>query len=293
MDNFNYARDILCDRLLLSMQENFASYVEGFSHTNPIVYHDMQSYLRSRFMSYSKTVAASVLGKVPQPDQITAVRAGMNAALTKFLPKLVYALRQNGITVEGVPMSLLENEKLPVINFEQDDAVKAWENWGCNCGPVALAAVTGYTLDEIRPHLSKFETRMKVNRYMSPTDMANSIDEMQWVKDDHRGDEQTRVPDAFPILGLVRVQWCGPWTEPGQNPRWAYGHTHWIGTFIPGGRHLVFDVNCGLVDYKTWSAEIVPMLIPKRGNGRWFPSHLWPMIDRNEQVLFPIAGKDG
>ena len=42
--------------------------------------------------------------------------------------------------------------------FTLDDAERAWRDWGCNCGPGALAATMGMTLDDwsrvIVPHLT-------------------------------------------------------------------------------------------------------------------------------------------
>ncbi len=166
------------------------------------------------------------------------------------------------------------NTAHPVLNlrFTQEDAEKAHEIWGCNCGPAALAAARRLTLDEVRPLIPGFEGK----RFTSPTMMAEALRSLgvRWI--DLRGDEKSLAPDCFPIEGLVRIQWGGPWTAPGANARWAYTYTHWIATASPApGRHFVFDVNGGPKTYADWLSDIMPLLLPARGDGRWWPTHLW------------------
>lgn len=48
--------------------------------------------------------------------------------------------------------------------FTIDDATRAYDVWGANCGPGALAAALDKTLDDVRPHLVNFDRK----RYTNP-----------------------------------------------------------------------------------------------------------------------------
>ena len=173
--------------------------------------------------------------------------------------------------------------------FTEEESRQALDEWGANCGPNALAFALGKTLDEVRPLLVGFEEK----RYTNPTMMRDALSragvsfQIQKPRADDTMFQKTK--------SLVRIQWHGPWTEPGANPRWAYRQTHWICTFrcddvslVRGGdpwrcmnMPLVFDCNGRLKTYSDWNAEIVPLLtksIP-RANGDWSPTHVWRLIN--------------
>ncbi|HEY6332799.1 MAG TPA: hypothetical protein VI756_25975, partial [Blastocatellia bacterium] len=78
-------------------------------------------------------------------------------------------------------------------------------------------------------------------------------------------------------IALIRIQWTGPWTKEGSNPRWAYTHTHWIAGWIDREfpKMRVFDVNGGIRALVWWFQQIVPILIPSGGDGGFFPTHIW------------------
>jgi hypothetical protein len=171
--------------------------------------------------------------------------------------------------------------------FTQEDFQQAYEEWGANCGPSALAFVLKLPIAAVRHRIPSFEER----RYTSPTMMAVALRNL--------GREYCEVLKQGPAVrlsdrdlsrvmfanqtALVRVQWSGPWTNPGVNPRWAYGHTHWIATWldITSRNHstrtrMVFDCNGGIRSYENWQREIVPVLTKyPRANGDWFPTHVW------------------
>lgn len=162
--------------------------------------------------------------------------------------------------------------------FTHEDADRAYDQWGANCGPGALAAIMDLTLDEIRPHMGDFEAK----GYTNPTLMIDCLKRAgakfavrrEWPG--HRG-----VWD-FPFYGLCRVQWEGPWTEPGVPIRVRYRHTHWIGaTQAKWCVNIgIFDINCinngaGWVTFQDWQKIVVPLLtgaIP-RANGKWHLTH--------------------
>ena len=98
------------------------------------------------------------------------------------------------------------------LRFTLEDAHRASDAWGCNCGPSALAAVTGMTLDEVRPFMGDFEQK----HYTNPTLMWSILNNIgaRW--------SVTKPPRTWPRYGLARIQWEGPWTKPGVPARQAF-----------------------------------------------------------------------
>ena len=101
--------------------------------------------------------------------------------------------------------------------FTADDAERAHAVWGANCGPGSLAAIMGMTLDDVRPHLLGFDAK----RYTTPSMMNDALRSI--------GRPWKKIGAAWPGYGLVRVQWEGPWTDPGVPMVARYRYTHWIG----------------------------------------------------------------
>jgi hypothetical protein len=164
--------------------------------------------------------------------------------------------------------------------FTLADLERASADWGCNCGPAALAAICGLTLDEARAHLQGFDDK----RYTNPTMMFAALNSVGRPWQRVRTSELSGAAAHMPWLGLCRIQWQGPWTATGANPRWAYRHTHWIGAAKrkTDGGIGVFDVNCvheapgsGWVSLQDWTNTIAPHLtrdIP-RATGGWHITH--------------------
>lgn len=171
------------------------------------------------------------------------------------------------------------------VRFDRDDAQAAADAWGFNCGPAALCAVLGMTPNEIRPHMGDFERK----GYTNPTLMGDVLLSLGVrTKLIFRGNNAMpsgSVP--WPQWGLVRVQWGGPWTEPGVPMRVRYRHTHWVAsrrTRPIGGTRLyhndVFDVNAmcegGWISSVEWAAGLVPWLLRQcepKAHGDWWPTH--------------------
>lgn len=152
----------------------------------------------------------------------------------------------------------------PPLKFTETDAARAYHEWRCNCGPGALAACLGWTLDAVRPHLGDFEAK----GYMSPTMMIQSVESSGHVR---------RPAPNWPVHGLVRIQFGGPWLKPGVPPAAAYKATHWVASKRQGLVSWVFDVNGGWMAFEAWANDLVPMLIAeiKRADGTWDCSHCW------------------
>jgi hypothetical protein len=179
-------------------------------------------------------------------------------------------------------------------SFSQQEAHVASQEWGCNCGPTALAFALQTSLDVVRPVIPEFEAK----RYTSPTMMKAALVALgvDWFSAPKTHGQsryfQSQMFDEGNV-GLVRVQFTGPWTAPGTNGKWAYGYTHWIATWMfrdatNSVRHMVFDVNGGMLDHEAWRRDIVPLLTSgiKRADGLWFPTHIWflasPIVQRTK-----------
>lgn len=154
--------------------------------------------------------------------------------------------------------------------FTRDDAQRAGDDWGFNCGPGAICAVVRMTPDELRPHLAGFEGK----GYTNPTLMVQILRSLgvRW-----RG----IAKGVWPGYGLVRIQWHGPWMEAGVPIAARYRHTHWIGCRDTRQRgREIFDVNCmsvgGWVPEDEWKYQVVPWLagqLVKRWDGNWSMTH--------------------
>jgi len=57
------------------------------------------------------------------------------------------------------------------LRFDQRDFEQANAEWGCNCGPSALAAALGITLDRAHELIPEFDDR----RYTSPRMMKDAL----------------------------------------------------------------------------------------------------------------------
>ena len=163
---------------------------------------------------------------------------------------------------------------LPV-RFGVEDAQKASDEWGFNCGPGALCAVLDLTPAELRPHLGDFEQK----RYTNPTMMSAVLYRVGAKASQVYRSDDPRFP-GWPKLqhGLVRVQWGGPWTKPGVPMAARYRKTHWI-AMRKGGAE-VFDINAlewgGWLPLDAWCHELVPWLCADCGpqwDGTAWPTH--------------------
>lgn len=160
------------------------------------------------------------------------------------------------------------------VRFSLEDAQKAVDQWGFNCGPGALCAILDLTPDEIRPKMADFEAK----GYSNPTLVYQVLKNCgaRW-RQTYRSDE----PLGMPIVryGLMRIQWGGPWTKPGVPIRARYRQTHWVA--VRDNSAEVFDVNAmcsgGWLKEAEWALQLMPWLrrecCPK-GDGTWWPTHV-------------------
>lgn len=165
------------------------------------------------------------------------------------------------------------------LRFTEADANRASDEWGANCGPGAIAAVCGLSLDELRPHLGEFEAK----GYTNPTLMWQVLGNLgvDFKVRTHQHNPFAREID-WPAFGLARVQWCGPWTGPKVPARVAYRHTHWVAALRIEGEPepAVFDINAmradGWIRLSMWRDTLVPWLLEQcepKASGEWFLTH--------------------
>ena len=162
----------------------------------------------------------------------------------------------------------------------------AMDSWGLNCGPGALAAMLGIDdLDVVAVHIPHFRER----HYTNPSMMQAALRSLKvkWHEVDDSEDSAALDSGGNPMLkwpeyGLMRIQWEGPWLEPGVPPAAAYKHTHWIGCItgsegFPGS--MIFDFNTGWETPESWEAGVVKDITgqTKRATGGWHPTHRWEL----------------
>ena len=157
--------------------------------------------------------------------------------------------------------------------FTLEDANRAFDEWGANCGPGAVAGMLGRTLDEVKPHMGVFS---KKRNYTNPKLMYDVLDSIgvKW---------KLKKQKDWPDYGLVRVQWHGPWTDLGAHWRARLRHSHWIGVMVSkaGAGVGVFDINCinngtGWISLKDWEFLVVPWLLGEvepEADGEWSITH--------------------
>ena len=158
---------------------------------------------------------------------------------------------------------------LHVARITGQEADDAYEAWGCNCGPGAIAAIMGMSLTAVRPYMGDFERK----HYTNPT--------LMWETLERIGRPWRKVGKSWPRFGLARIQWEGPWTEPGVPIKARYRQTHWVASWITVERgHGVFDINAtgngtGWCSFEHWRDVLVPHIITHvpRANGKWHVTH--------------------
>jgi len=173
------------------------------------------------------------------------------------------------------------SDEKELLCWNKRDAETAVKQWGFNCGPAALCAVTGLTPQEIRPHLVGFESK----GYTNPTLMLSALESLHvpFVRT-YRSDS----PGPLPIVrfGLIRIQWGGAWTKPGVPMRVRYRKTHWAA--LRNNSTEAFDINAlaagaGLVwlPQVDWSTFLIPLVMREccpKGDGTWWVTHVLEIL---------------
>jgi hypothetical protein len=151
------------------------------------------------------------------------------------------------------------------------DVDVATELWGANCGPAALAAAFGSTVEAVRGPICGIGKRgepLSFKGYMGVTDMTDALVALgvtigkTWRK--------PPIPDlVFEDEGaprVVLVQWNGPWDGAA---RAAATYRHWIANAVLASERepLVYDINNDPEEWiplPSWENEVVHRLLPAR-----------------------------
>lgn len=164
--------------------------------------------------------------------------------------------------------------------FTQEEAERAYDEWGCNCGPTALAAILGISLGEAKPFFDAagFPTK----RYTNPTMM---LEVLRATGRRFLVTQGAKLPTSpWPTWGLARIQWHGPWMTPGVPMAARYRQTHWIGAArrtTMAADVGIYDCNAmsngtGWVPIAAWRDIVAPHILEgiKRADGKWSVTHV-------------------
>ena len=122
------------------------------------------------------------------------------------------------------------------LRFSAKDARRAHETKGCNCGPGALAALAGVSLEEAIALLPGFERN---GRATKPEMLRAALDKLSI--------QYTEI-DGWPNCGFVLLGWLGPCED-------GTGGYHNVAHWIAVSGNSIFDFNAAL-----WG----------RGRKRWY-----------------------
>jgi hypothetical protein len=106
------------------------------------------------------------------------------------------------------------------LKFTNEDSERANASWKATCGPHSIAAACRMSLEEVRPALVDYKG------WMSPTQVESALATLGWRFSLRKGLKAAELCE-----GINRIQWEGPWLNPGVPPRVAYFHTHWVAHF--------------------------------------------------------------
>ena len=161
--------------------------------------------------------------------------------------------------------------------FSLADADRAYDEWGANCGPGALAAIMKMTLDEVRPYLVGFDAK----HYTNPTMMMGRSRAFALAGTPTRNySPPVERHGTGHATGCVASNGKGHGRSPAC--RCAPIPLHALeGSYAANNENVgVFDVNCmnngsGWCSLKNWSDVIAPHLIAqyKRASGGWHLTH--------------------
>lgn len=166
-----------------------------------------------------------------------------------------------------------------VVRFNGDDIQTARKAWRCACGPVAIACILDLTLDDVRQYIGA-----DYRGWMNPTQMKEALLRagVSFRELDRNKLYRPTGPNQFGCpyaakYGITRIQFAGPWTEPGVPERVAYNYTHWVASALDDRHYLdVHDNNWGWMSVVEYFHNMKKLAIEiPRASGAWWPTHCY------------------
>jgi hypothetical protein len=108
----------------------------------------------------------------------------------------------------------------PELRFTTIESETANKEWKATCGPHSIAAACGLSLEQVRVALTGYKG------WMSPTQITAALKNLNQPFQLKTGLKTSELCE-----GINRIQWEGPWLNPGVPARAAYFHTHYVAHF--------------------------------------------------------------
>lgn len=141
-----------------------------------------------------------------------------------------------------------------------DDMDIASDKFDAACGHGALAAVLGMSAASVMKYFSSGGGYVNIPMMKDAIRAAGRT----LYRKQHEGQDLLPGPDEYAVM---LIQFTGPWMKSG-NPIAACRWRHWIAA---AGNALVFDANHpGWQTHDYWQKEILPDLLPERGDKGWY-----------------------
>lgn len=181
--------------------------------------------------------------------------------------------------------------------YTPPDLLAAYDAWGANCGPGALAAALGVPVMALRDVFPWFPR----TSHTTPTKLEEVLRAL--ALQDRTGG-WSRVSDgSTPDNGVSMVQFTGPWTDPARASepwvrRVAPKFTHFVAVATAEGVPHVYDVNHGeaggWLPALDWEVHTVPDLLDfyrterdKRVTG-WSVALRWRVVPAQSRGLLAL-----
>jgi len=121
---------------------------------------------------------------------------------------------------------------------------------GMRCGPLAFAAITGLSVEDVLRCFPECHFRPWISR----NDMQRAFRKL--------GHEFVRLNETWPAVGLCLVQFTGPWTRR-NFAQAALHHTHWIAVL----GEYIYDINWGgWLPRQNWEEVVLQELLDAISN---------------------------
>lgn len=131
----------------------------------------------------------------------------------------------------------------------------AHDEWKCNCGPAAFAAITRTQIEDTRQFFPDFPEQPWTNF----NDMENALL--------RRKKTISMIGPRWPVHGVTHMWWA----IPGKG--YSMRQSHWVACVTFKGVPIIYDVNDGFAGERwggweplwRWEDHVLPLLLAERG----------------------------